>query len=528
MKPANIPPAAAPTPLEPPAAAPTPLEPPAAALTPLADAVPDSKPATTPLTPPTPPDKPDTPSKPALKPTNKWLALCVTSLGTLVSTINSSSINIANPVLSSEFGIPMEQVQWVTTTYLIVICSLMLLMGRMGDRVGSHKVYITGVFIFITGTLLCGFSSGFILLLGARMIQALGAAMMLATSMGLVATIFPQEQRGTAIGINVIMVGVGGLCGPSLGGLLLSIAAWPMIFFVSLPFACITAALAVIFLRSPVLPIRNAPPLDKLGVLILAAMITVLILGLSGGFPNSHWFLLALVILAPLFLFVERRQPQPLVEMSLMRKKRFSLGNLITFMSYTANMMVSFQLPFFLEELWGIPVGSAGLLLAASALSMAVFGPISGLISDRVGALRVMPVALILLIVALITALFIPGQPAILHFLICLVLIGSGMGLLNTPNNSEIMTAAGRRFASYASGFVATNRNLAFCFGTGVSAGVFATLRGTFEISYPPDDAWVFAFRSILGIALVLMIASFCLCLYLRRHEKTLQQSPEA
>jgi len=460
-----------------------------------------------------------------MRSTNKWLALCITSLGSLASTINASSINIANPVLAAEFSLSMEQVQWVTTIYLIILSSLMLLMGRIGDRVGSQRVYCTGACVFALGTLLCGFSNGFIALLGARVVQALGASMIVATSMGLTSTIFPLKQRGTALGINVLMIGVGSLTGPSLGGFILSVAPWHMIFFVIVPFACLCAILSAVFLRSPVPAVHNAAPLDKLGAGILAAIICTLILGMSGGFQGSQWFFLALIVLIPAFILIERRQPQPLIEFSLFRSRRFALGNMIAFFSYGGNVLVSFQVPFFLERLWGLPVAGAGLLLATSALCMAVCGPLAGMLSDRIGSLRVMPVALILNSAAFVLAFFIPKTPVIPLFVVYLAIVGCGMGILNTPNNSEIMTAAGRQFASYASGFVATNRNLAFCLGVGASAGLFGMLFGLFEHTAVADDAYVIAFRCILGIALAFMLTSLALCLYLRHRQRG--ESPE-
>ncbi|MDR0514874.1 MAG: MFS transporter [Coriobacteriaceae bacterium] len=497
--------------------------------------------------------------------TNKWAALGAISLGTLVTSVNASSINIANPVLAGEFGISMAQVQWVVTVYLIVVSSFMLLFGRVGDRRGSHRVYIAGCAIFSVGTLLCALSGGlpdalveafsggsaavsqpgsllggllgplsrsavegtgesFVFLLVARGIQALGAAMMLATGMALVSTIFPQAQRGTAIGMTVLMVGIGNMCGPSAGGLILSFASWPMIFAVNLPVMCVATLLAACLLRSPVPPVLDSPPLDTRGAFVLAGLISSAIVGLSGGFTGSQWFLLLLVALIPVFILVERKQAQPLLDRKIMRNRRFSLGNLVTFLSYAAGMMVSFQVPFFLEQVWEMSVGEAGMLLAMTALGMAVTGPLSGILSDRVGALRVMPASLVLLVGALVMVFFLPSQPSIPYAAVCLVLVGCGMGTLNTPNNSEIMTAAGRRFASYASGFVATNRNLAFCLGTAASAGLFSLFRSVWGQSLPDDAAYLFAFRCVIGLTIALMAASLVLCLHMRK----VQAAPQA
>ncbi|MDR2715045.1 MAG: MFS transporter [Coriobacteriales bacterium] len=458
--------------------------------------------------------------KPPAKHTNKWLALSITSIGTLMSTLNASSIHIANPILASEFGISMGQVQWVTTIYLIVLGSFMLLAGRIGDRIGSHRIYITGAWVFATGSLLCGFSPGFEFLLGARAVQALGGALMMATSMGLVVTLFPQKQRGRALGVTVLMVGIGNLLGPSLGGLVLSVAPWHLLFFINVPFMCITALLAALFLRSPVPKQVDAPPLDKFGALLLAGIISTLILGISGSFTGSHWFLGALILLVPLFLYVERRQKQPLLEISLLRNQRFSLGNLIAFFTYAANIMIAFQLPFFLQNLWNMPVANAGLVLMVSAIAMGLMGPVAGFLSDHLGAMRVMPIALSLIVAAFCLAFFIPAEQNVIFVIGYLALIGLGMGLLNTPNNSEIMTAAGRKFSSYASGFVGTNRNLAFCLGTGASAGLFGLFTGLFAPSFTAGDTYLLAFRCIVAVSLIFSLISLSIFLYLRRAQK--------
>ncbi|MCL2889097.1 MAG: MFS transporter [Eggerthellaceae bacterium] len=481
------------------------------------------------------------------KPTNKWVAISITSLGTLVTSINSSSINIANPVLATEFAISMQQVQWVSTIYLIIVSSLMLLFGRIGDRIGSHRIYIPGFCIFALGTLLCGLSAdlpawlsglfasdapgsapatgafsgmqAFGILLLARVIQAFGGSMMLSSSLGLISTIFPLQQRGFAIGVTVTMVGVGHICGPAIGGLILALAPWPMIFFMTLPFSCLAASMAILLLRSPVPPQLDSPPLDLKGAAVLAGLISSAILGLSGGFSGSRWFFIATAVLLPIFILVERKQAQPLFDREVMRIRRFSLGNLVTFLSYTASIIMTFQFPFFLERLWQMPVGAAGLLLTVSAVFMAIAGPISGLLSDRIGGLRVMPVSLGLLIFVLCLLFFLPVEPLLPFMAFCLALNGSGMGLLNTPNNSEIMTAAGKRYASYAGAFVATNRNLAFCLGTAVSAGLFPLFHAAFMQSASYEGAYISALRCLICISMVLMIASFFLCLYLKKEQ---------
>lgn len=408
-----------------------------------------------------------------MKRVNKWLALTTISVGTIMSTLNASIVNIANPVLAADFGVSMVQVQWVTTIYLIVTSSLMLLSGRLGDRVGSHRVYIIGIGTFTLGSLACFFSISLPVLIVSRAIQGLGASMAVAVGMGLVSTIFPQSQRGRAIGINVLMVGLGNVAGPAVGGVILAYASWHYVFMLSVPFGVIAFVMASFLLRSP-LPRNPGVSLDLGGSLLFVGAVTSLVIFLSGGFAGQEWFGIAFVLLVLAFLVCERRGKTPLLEPTLMRNKRFMLGNLIAFLSYSAHMMLQFQLPFFLKDIWSIPVGTVGLLMMVSAIFLAVCGPASGFFSDRFGALKVMPFALVLVIACMICALFLGEEEAIWLMTLILILVGTGMGFLNTPNNSEIMTAAGNRHASFASGFVGTNRNLGFCVGTALSASVFS------------------------------------------------------
>ncbi|MCL2883733.1 MAG: MFS transporter, partial [Coriobacteriia bacterium] len=462
------------------------------------------------------------------RPTHKWMALAITSIGTFFAGLTVASLNLAAPILASDFSITMDQVQWLLTVYLIAVCSTMLLLGRIGDRIGSHRIYIAGLVVFVVGSALCGFCDSFLPLLACRFVQGLGSAMMMATGMALIATIFPPQQRGMAIGISVLVVGLGNASGPAIGGLVLAFFSWQTIFFLNIPFIIIALALAIPLLRSPVPPQKTEHRLDTRGAILLFVLLTLLITGISGGFANSQWFLIPGVIMIPLFILFERRQPSALLDFGLLKNRRFALGNLITFFSYTSSMIITFQLPFFLEDVWAMPVENAGLLLMVSALCMGISAPLAGVISDRVGAMRVMPVALVVMICGQVLALFLTLTPTFALFIPIMILTGTGMGLINTPNNSEIMAAAGHRLSGYASGFVGTNRNLAFTLATSISAGLFVVLVGLYAhgAEAPPLSTHVLALRSVIGLAILLAVVSLIICLYLA-HLQGKDKSPE-
>jgi MFS family permease len=237
---------------------------------------------------------------------------------------------------------------------------------------------------------------------------------------------------------------------------------------------------------------------------------------LSGGFAGSKWFILLFFVAVPVFLIYEKRVAKPLIDFELLKKLRFSMGSLIVFFSYAANMMSRFQLPFFLEDVWNIPVGTAGIMLIVPAITMAIAAPLSGIISDRIGSMRVMPIALLIAIGAVIPTFFLGSEVSLPLFACFLALNGLGMGLLNTPNNSEVMTTAGREKSSYASGFLATNRYMAFSTGTAASAGIFSWLHNSLTPSFGANAAYLIAFRSIFAVVLILLVTSLIVCLIVK------------
>ncbi|MDR1617021.1 MAG: MFS transporter [Syntrophomonadaceae bacterium] len=457
---------------------------------------------------------------------NNWLTLIIISLGILISAVNASSINLINPTLARVFNIDIDQVQWVVTVYLLVVSALMLLFGRIGDLIGSHKIYNGGFLIFTLGSLFCGLSGDFNLLLAARVVQGVGAAMLMATGIGIVATTFPLEQRGQAIGITVIAVGLGNMGGPTLGGFILTHFTWPMIFYINVPFGIIFFILGLRYLRSPVPENRNAiPPLDRIGALLLAILISALLLCLSGSFKGSGWFVLLFIAILPLFVWYEKRNPAPLFNFELMRNRRFTVGNLVAFLSYFAQTLIFFLMPFYMEEVLLLPTSTVGVMMMISPLLMAIAAPLSGTMSDKIGALRLMPIALALQLAAVVFFLNLRADSSLTHLAVGFILLGSSIGMLNSPNNSEIMTAAGFKYSGYASGFVATVRNLAFCFGTAASAGGFTALFDKFAYTREFIDAYVEALHLTVIAAAIIVLVSLFFCIWLKRAQDKIDRA---
>ena len=448
----------------------------------------------------------------------RWITLGIICLGHFMVSISGSSINLATPVIASAFAVDLNQIQWVVTVFFLVTSAVMLLFGRIGDRIGSFKLHIAGFLIFAVGSMLCGMSVNFVMLLTARVIQALGSSMITATGMGILVTAFPANQRGKAIGIQSIAIGVGYMCGPSIGGFILASLSWRYIFYVNIPIAVIGFLGSLKYLRSPIPEDKSKlPRLDGRGALLLAVIICSLIIALSGDISGSVWFLLILVPALPYFIWHERRHPSPLWDLSLLRNKRFALGNIIVFLIFAAHFSILFHIPIYMTNILKLPASTIGLIMLGSPAVMAIFSPLSGYISDKIGPLRVMPVGILILLSAHITLAFLNTDSSLLHLIIGKFLLGVGMGTMTAPTDSEVMTSAGPENAGYAGGFLSTTRNLSICVGTAASAGALTFLRNLFQSTQEAADAYTSAFRIVfLAISAVTFI-NFFICLRLRR-----------
>ena len=449
---------------------------------------------------------------------NKWAKMGIVSLGVFAIGINTGIISLANPTLTRVFDIGIDQIQWVSTIFTLVVISLMLLFGRIGDQTDNYRIYNGGVLCFIMGSLCCGLSGSFAILLTGRAIQAVGAAMLMANSMAIISSAFPVKERGRALGISGVAVGLGTMSGPSVGGLILDSFNWNAIFFVNIPFGIVAFILGMIYLRSESPPGKTKlRALDLNGSLFLAVIASSLVLSLSGGFSGSGWFILLFAASIPAFIYYEKRHSSPIWNFELLRNTRFSLGNVLTFLIYFTQTTVYFLMPFYMEGILDMPIGTMGLMMIILPLTMAVVAPLSGMLSDKIGAMRLLPIAFLLMLLSFACLFFLSDSSPFWHIAVGLGLMGVGVGFCVTPNNSEVMTAAGSKYAGYAGGFVATTRNLAFCIGTAASAGGFSSLLNLFSASRAYEAAYVAALRWIIAATALFAIAGIFVCFRLKR-----------
>ncbi len=440
----------------------------------------------------------------------KWQALIVICVGIFMSTLDGSILNIANPTIARSMSVSMQQVQWVVTAYMLVITATLLFFGKLGDQKGSSKIYTYGFLVFTIGSFLCSLASALQFLIAARIFQAIGASMMMATGIGIVSNAFPAKERGKALGITGSIVGIGNMTGPSLGGLLVAQFSWPVIFLLNIPIGLAGFILATRYL--PVdSPASGQAQFDLRGNLLFALAATLLLLGLSQSASiNYNLFFLGILFLL-LFILVEKRHPYPLLDFHLFYIKNFTYGNIMSFLSYATQTGAIFLLPFYMDKLLHLSPATSGLIMTITPVSMALTAPLAGNLSDKIGAPRLTSAAFLLMSCGHIILSTLSANYDLPRIAAGLLLLGIGMGSFGSPNNSSILGSISKEKAGYAGGFIATVRNFGFALGIAASVSTFTILFNhklqglPYMLAYTGASAWVYRINAaicLLGLLL--------------------------
>jgi len=409
----------------------------------------------------------------------KWYVMMAVGMGVFLSTIDGSIVNVALPTLNRYFGASFATVQWVVLAYLLAISTLMLSVGRLADMVGKKPLYNVGFVVFTLGSMLCGLSPSIGWLIAFRVFQALGAAMILALGMAIITESFPRSERGRALGISGAVVSVGIVVGPTLGGFLIDSFSWRWIFYVNLPVGIAGTILAWRYVPSIKPP--GGQRFDIWGAFTLFVGMLSLLLGLTLGQDRGFTDRLILLLLGNfalfliIFILIEGRTEQPMIELGIFRNDEFAVGLITGFITFIAIAGTIMLLPFYLENVLGFPPHRVGLLLAVVPVGLGIVSPISGALSDRLGTRPITVVGLVVLLVGYFALSRLTVDTSILAFLLLYLPIGIGMGIFQSPNNSAIMGSASLQRLGIVSGLLAFTRTLGQTTGIALIGSLWAS-----------------------------------------------------
>jgi EmrB/QacA subfamily drug resistance transporter len=410
-----------------------------------------------------------------------WFAVAAVCVGAFMGQLDASIVTVALPTLQHVFDASIGEVAWVSLSYLLVLVATVTAVGRLADMWGHKLLYVYGFGVFTLASLLCGLAPTLGTLCLFRALQAIGAAMLQANSLAIIVRVVPGRSLGRAIGLQGAAQAMGLALGPTVGGLLLAAASWRWIFFVNVPFGIFGAAAAVLLVpRSRELAARVR--FDWLGLGLFFPGVVALVSGISFG-ATEGWGSPLIVslfcgagVLLTLFVWHERRDGDPMLDLGLFRRTRFSLGITSGLAAYLVMFGVLLLVPFFYERGLGFSSARSGLELMAMPLAFGVVAPFAGRLADHLGA-RVPTVCGMALVTV---ALFVLGaaRPSQTWFVVLLAVVGVGMGLFTSPNNAAIMGAAPAWQAGMASGVLNMTRGLGTALGLAVTGTVFTVAGG--------------------------------------------------
>jgi EmrB/QacA subfamily drug resistance transporter len=402
-------------------------------------------------------------------------AVVAVAIGTFMSSLDASVVNVALPVIQNGFRVPLSTVEWVVTAYLLVTSSLLLPFGKLSDIFGHKKVYITGFVVFSLGSLACGLSTTVLMLILCRAAQALGAGMMFSAGPAVITGAVSPERRGKAFSISAVTLAVALCTGPVLGGALATAFGWRSIFFINLPIGAAGVILAVKTIPGGV---PAAARFDWAGSLLIFAALSLILLPLqtSTSLPPAVFFILlgAGITMAALFIAAEKKSKHPLLHIDLFKRRVFTAGNLSALLNFTAQFIMIFLAPFYLEKLRHFSPTETGLLYLPMPLATMCVAPVSGIISDRFDNRYISAVGMAFMAAGLFMLSWLASDTPAWYIISALVVTGTGSGLFQTPNNSAVMGCVPPQHRGAASGALAAMRNVGMVMGVAISGALFS------------------------------------------------------
>ncbi len=416
--------------------------------------------------------------------TAKRSALIIASTSAFLTPFMVSSINIALPAIGKEFETDAVVLSWVATSYLLAAAVCLVSFGKLADIYGRKKIFMMGQILVAVTSFLAAISNSAPMLIVFRIFQGAGGAMVFATGLAILTSVYPPQERGKVLGIAVAAVYIGLSCGPFFGGWLTQHFSWRAIFLANIPIGVFIIVLIVFRLKGEWKG-AEGDPFDFVGALIYSVAIVAILYGIS-ILPAGLSIALLIVGLVALAVFVkwERKIESPVFEVKLFIENRtFAFSCLAALINYSATFAVTFLLSLYLQYIKELTPQAAGIVLIAQPIIMAVFSPLSGKLSDRIEPRVIASAGMVLTMLGLVLLAFVGNNTFLIFIIISLMILGFGFALFSSPNMNAIMGSVDQRYYGIASGSVGTMRLLGQMLSMGIATLIFALFIGRAQIT---------------------------------------------
>jgi EmrB/QacA subfamily drug resistance transporter len=439
--------------------------------------------------------------------TDRRSILIVATVASFLTPFMGSAVNIALPSMGEEFGMDAVLLTWVATAYLLAAAIFLVPFGRLSDLIGRKRVFLWGMAVVTVLNLVLGLSlSGWMVVI-LRFFQGIGAAMIFGTGLALLTAVYPKEQRGMVLGINVAAVYVGLSLGPFGGGMITELLGWRWVFFSIVPMGISVIAITLWKVKGD-LAGSEGERFDIKGTVLYSLSITLVLMGFS-SLPDRLGLSLIVAggLSGLLFVFWGSWVKSPVLDMNLFRTNRvFAYSNLAALIHYSATFAIAFLLSLYLQYVRGMSPGEAGAVILVQPIMMAVFSPLTGRLSDVVEPRTVASIGMAITTAGLAAFAFLGADTDVWLIIWALVIIGIGYALFSSPNTNAVMSSVPAKAYGVASGTVGTMRLLGQVFSMGIATVLFAVFIGRHQITADLHDEFMVAINIAFAIFAVLCL----------------------
>lgn len=397
--------------------------------------------------------------------------------------------------IAEEFDVSLRAVGWVVIVEALIVSALVLPLGAMADALGRRRVMLAGMSIFALGSLFTGLAPSFALLIAARVVMALGNALVQSIGTGILVAAFPAEERGLALGAQTSAVAVGSAAGPLLGGFALEVVSWDGLFLLLVvPSLLGVGAIAKLIPADVAVDPDDRSPIDHLGGLLAALAITGLVVTINNPFAfdwlslPTFGFALATTLVLAAFVTWELRSPEPMLDLRLFGISAFRHASLVRVFGFIGSTAPLLLMPIYLLSLREISESTVGLILFLYAVGMGVTAQISGRLYDTIGPRRPSVVGLILQIAVCLGYAWVGDSTSLILLTTLTLALGVGVALWNVPNNSAILGATPADSLGVGGAFTNVTRTIGTVLGQALAAGLVVAVMTSQGFDIPLAD----------------------------------------
>lgn len=454
--------------------------------------------------------------------THKYRFFTVGAIGTFMSTLDGSILNVALPTIADQLQCNINIVAWVILAYSLTVVSLMMIFGAWTQKKGYAFAYKFGYSFFIIGSIICVFSSSIQLLILGRVVQAIGAAMFQAVGPGMVAAVFPENERGKGIGLMVMMVSAGMMVGPPLGGFLLQYFPWQSIFIINIPIGLIGMSLALKYFKLLPKPthfrkMRIAGALS-ISIAMLTGMLALSLMESYSLFDVRVWGL-GTISLISIYLFYkfESKPESALIGHVLFNNRTFRSALISAIFMFVAMAGAIVLLPFYLERVKDFEPQTVGMYLIIFPIIMFIIAPLSGKLSDRIGSRFLTTTGMTILAIGLFLLSYLNVDSSNSYIILSIIIISCGVAIFNTPNSSAMMGSVGKSKRAVISGIMSTSRNIGMALGVAIATSLFAYFQSHLVGSINEIPAnFIKAYQPVVKVSIIITLLALPFC-FIRR-----------